>query len=311
MTGIVMEQSRSTGSSTGPSTGRSTGRAPQPRGRDRAALATIERACRYIESRREIGEGLVRLTELGAHCRMSPWHLQRLFKQVMGVTPRQYADAHRVRRLKDGLQQGESVAGATFDAGYGSSSRIYERAAAELGMTPATYRKGGLGAEIGYAIHPCPLGRLLAAATPKGVCFVGIGEDDRMLESALRGEFPKAAAIRRDEGRLGSAISTILAYLDGAEPHIELPLDIRATAFQRQVWEELRRIPYGETRSYGEIAEQVGAPRAVRAVGRACATNPVALIVPCHRVVREDGSLSGYRWGLARKQALLEREGDR
>lgn len=290
----------------------STGPAPSgARSRDKAALATVERACRYIESQREIGEGVVKLTELGAHCRMSPWHLQRLFKQVMGVTPRQYADAHRVKRLKDGLQQGESVAGATFDAGYGSSSRLYERAAAELGMTPATYKRGGLGAQIGYAIAACPLGRLLGAATSKGVCFVGIGEDDAALESELRQQFPKAAAIRRDEGRLGSAMTTILAYLEGSQPHIDLPLDIRATAFQRRVWEELRRIPYGETRSYGEIAQAVGTPRAVRAVGRACATNPVALIVPCHRVVREDGSLSGYRWGLARKQALLEREGDR
>ncbi len=301
MVSIVSEQSGSAGS---------LARA-QTRGREKAALATVERACRYIESRREIGEGVVRLTDLGAHCRVSPWHLQRLFKQVMGVSPRQYADAHRVKRLKDGLQHGESVAGATFDAGYGSSSRIYERAAAELGMTPATYRKGGLGAEIGFALADSPLGRLLAAATPKGVCFVGIGDNDRVLESELRGEFPRAAAIGRDEARLGSAIGTILAYLEGALPHIDLPLDIRATAFQRQVWEELRRIPYGETRSYGEIAEALGAPGAVRAVGRACATNPVALIVPCHRVVREDGGLSGYRWGVARKQTLLEREGDR
>jgi AraC family transcriptional regulator of adaptative response/methylated-DNA-[protein]-cysteine methyltransferase len=281
------------------------------RRQDKAALATVERACRYIEAQREIGEGIVTLSDLGAHCRMSPWHLQRLFKQVMGVTPRQYADAHRAKRLKDGLQAGESVAGATFDAGYGSSSRLYERAAAELGMTPATYRKGGVGAEIGYAIAACPLGRLLGAATSKGVCFVGIGEDDGALEAELGREFPKAATIRRDDGRLGSAMATILAYLEGAQPHIDLPVDIRATAFQRRVWEELRRIPYGETRSYAEIAEAVGAPRAVRAVGRACATNPVALIVPCHRVVREDGGLSGYRWGLARKRALLEREGDR
>jgi AraC family transcriptional regulator of adaptative response/methylated-DNA-[protein]-cysteine methyltransferase len=281
------------------------------RGRDKAALATVERACRYIESQREIGEGVVTLTELGAHCRMSPWHLQRLFKQVMGVTPRQYADAHRAKRLKGGLQAGESVAGATFDAGYGSSSRLYERAAAELGMTPATYKKGGLGAEIGFAIAPCHLGRVLGAATPKGVCFVGIGEDEGALEAELRREFPHAAVVRRDESRLGSAMATILAYLEGAEPHIALPVDIRATAFQRRVWEELRRIPYGETRSYAEIAQAVGAPGASRAVGRACATNPVALLVPCHRVVREDGSLSGYRWGLARKQALLEREGDR
>ncbi|HXV23413.1 MAG TPA: methylated-DNA--[protein]-cysteine S-methyltransferase [Alphaproteobacteria bacterium] len=299
MAGIVMEQK----SNSAP--------VPHPRRPSSAALATVERACRYIESRREIGEGVVTLTDIGAYCRMSPWHLQRLFKQIMGVTPRQYADAHRVKRLKDGLQQGDSVAGATFEAGYGSSSRIYERAAAELGMTPSTYRKGGLGAEIGYAIAASPLGRLLAAATPKGVCFIGIGETDRDLESALRQEFPKASAIRRDEGRLGSAIATILAYLEGTAPHIDLPLDVRATAFQRRVWEELRRIPYGETRSYGEIAEAVGVPESVRAVGRACATNPVALIVPCHRVVREDGSLSGYRWGLARKQALLEREGNR
>lgn len=288
-----------------------TGTAAQIRGRDKVALATVERACRYIESRREVGGGVVRLSDLGAHCGMSPWHLQRLFKQVMGVTPRQYADAHRVRRLKDGLQQGDSVAGATFEAGYGSSSRIYERAAAELGMTPATYRKGGLGAEIGFATAPSPLGRLLAAATTKGVCFVGIGEDEGRLEAELRREFPKAAAVRRDDGRLGAAITAILAYLEGAAPHIDLPVDIRATAFQRRVWEELRRIPYGETRSYAEIAQAVGAPAAVRAVGRACATNPVALIVPCHRVVRGDGSLSGYRWGLARKRALLEREGDR
>jgi AraC family transcriptional regulator of adaptative response/methylated-DNA-[protein]-cysteine methyltransferase len=300
MAATIMEQSLATGPA-----------APHIRRRDKAALATVERACRYIESQREIGEGVVTLSDLGAHCRMSPWHLQRLFKEVMGVTPRQYADAHRVRRLKDGLQAGESVAGATFDAGYGSSSRLYERAAAELGMTPATYRKGGLGAEIGYAIAACPLGRLLGAATPKGVCFVGIGEDDRALEAELRREFPQAAAIRRDEGRLGSAMATILAFLEGAQPHIDLPVDIRSTAFQRRVWEELRRIPFGETRSYAEIAEALGAPNAARAVGRACATNPVALIVPCHRVVREDGGLSGYRWGLARKRALLEREGDR
>jgi AraC family transcriptional regulator of adaptative response/methylated-DNA-[protein]-cysteine methyltransferase len=300
MAAMSMEQTLATGPA-----------AARARSRDKAALATVERACRYIESQREVGEGVVKLTDLGAHCAMSPWHLQRLFKQVMGVTPRQYADAHRVKRLKDGLQQGDSVAGATFDAGYGSSSRLYERAAAELGMTPATYKRGGLGAQIGYAIAACPLGRLLGAATSKGVCFVGIGEEDAALESELRHEFPKAAAIARDEGRLGSAMATILAYLEGSQPHIDLPLDIRATAFQRRVWEELRRIPYGETRSYGEIAEAVGTPRAVRAVGRACATNPVALIVPCHRVVREDGSLSGYRWGLARKQALLEREGDR
>jgi AraC family transcriptional regulator, regulatory protein of adaptative response / methylated-DNA-[protein]-cysteine methyltransferase len=301
MANVASEQSGSAGASA----------RHKVRGREKGPLAVVERACRYIESRREIGEGVVTLADLGAHCRMSPWHLQRLFKQVMGVSPRQYADAHRVRRLKDGLQQGESVAGATFDAGYGSSSRIYERAAAELGMTPATYRKGGLGAEIDFAIAESALGRLLAAATAKGVCFVGIGDNDKVLESELHREFPRAGAIRRDDERLGAAIAAIIAYLDGSEPHIDLPLDIRWTAFQRRVWEELRRIPYGETRSYGEIAAAVGLPRAVRAVGRACASNPVALIVPCHRAIREDGNLSGYRWGLSRKRVLLERESDR
>jgi len=301
MTNTATERSGSAGPSAG----------QRMRGGDKATLAVVERACRYIESRRDIGEGVVTLADLGAHCRISPWHLQRLFKQAMGVSPRQYADAHRVKRLKDGLQQGESVAGATFDAGYGSSSRIYERAAAELGMTPATYRKGGVGAQIDFTIAESPLGRLLAAATPKGVCFVGIGDDDQVLETELRREFSKASVIHRDDQRLGTVISAILAYLEGSEPHIDLPLDIRWTAFQRRIWEELRRIPYGETRSYGEIAAAVGSPRAVRAVGRACATNPVALIVPCHRAIREDGDLSGYRWGLSRKRLLLEREGDR
>jgi AraC family transcriptional regulator of adaptative response/methylated-DNA-[protein]-cysteine methyltransferase len=171
MTNIATERSGSTGASPG----------QRVRGGEKEMLAVIERACRYIESRRDIGEGVVTLADLGAHCGISPWHLQRLFKQIMGVSPRQYADAHRVKRLKDGLQQGVSVAGATFDAGYGSSSRIYERAAAELGMTPATYRKGGVDAEIDFAIAESPLGRLLAAATPKGVCFVGIGDDDHIL----------------------------------------------------------------------------------------------------------------------------------
>jgi len=282
----------------------------RPKGRDHT-LAAVERACRYIESRDEIGEGVVTLAELGQHCRISPWHLQRLFKQVMGVTPRQYADAHRMRRLKDGLQQGDSVAAATFDAGFGSSSRLYERAGRELGMTPATYRRGGLGADISYATSPSPLGRLLAAATARGVCFIGLGDDEDRLESELKLQFPQAGSIRRDHGRLAGAVAAILAYLAGEAPHIDLPLDIRATAFQRRVWEELRRIPLGETRSYGEIAAAIGAPKAVRAVGRACATNPVALIVPCHRAIREDGELSGYRWGLHRKQALLERESER
>jgi AraC family transcriptional regulator of adaptative response/methylated-DNA-[protein]-cysteine methyltransferase len=273
-----------------------------------AQLATVQRACRYIERQIAEGEGgAVTLAELGRHCRTSPWHLQRLFKQVTGVTPRQYGDARRLERLRAGLQQGDGVAAATYEAGFGSSSRVYERADAALGMTPATYARGGKGAEIAYASAPTPLGRLLVAATRRGVCFVSLGEADGPLEGALAAEFP-AASRRRDPEALGAALDRLVAYLEGAAPPPDLPLDIRCTAFQRRVWEELRRIPLGETRSYREIAQSLGEPRAQRAVGRACASNPVALVVPCHRAVREDGGPSGYRWGGARKQALLALE---
>ena len=281
-------------------------------------VEAVRRACRYIDARVEAaagdgpdqggGAGPVTLAELGVHCGVSPWHLHRLFKRVMGVTPRQYGDARRLARFRVGLQQGDGVAAATYDAGFGSSSRVYERAAGALGMTPATYARGGRGARIAYALAASPLGRLLVAATERGVCFVGLGERDGKLAAELRREFPAAEEIRRDDAALGAAVAALLAYLAGAEPHIDLPLDIRATAFQRRVWEELRRIPPGETRSYTEVARALGQPAAQRAVGRACATNPVALVVPCHRVVRQDGGLGGYAWGLERKRALLERE---
>jgi len=280
--------------------------------RDETPVETVRRACRYID--RRVGaadadsEGPVTLGELGSHCGMSPWHLQRLFKRTLGVTPREYADARRLSRLRSGLQQGEGVAAATFDAGFGSSSRVYERAHAALGMTPATYAKGGRGAHITYALTRSPLGRLLVAATARGVCFVSLGDQDGNLEAALRHEFPAADSIRRDDEALGAVIDALLAYLSGNLPHIDLPLDIRATAFQRRVWEELRRIPPAQTRSYGEIALALGKPAAQRAVGRACATNPVALIVPCHRALRQDGRLGGYRWGMHLKRALIELE---
>jgi AraC family transcriptional regulator of adaptative response/methylated-DNA-[protein]-cysteine methyltransferase len=288
--------------------------------RDEPHLAVVSRACRYIEARMGAGgpedevdvdsaaDGPVTLSELGRHCGLSPWHLQRLFKRVMGVTPRQYGDAHRVARLRSGLQQGDGVAAATYDAGFGSSSRVYERADATLGMTPASYARGGEGAHIVYAIAGSPLGRLLVAATAKGICFVSLRDSDGELEAALREEFPAAAEIRRDDAELGAAVAKILRNISGREPHIDLPLDVRATAFQRRVWEELRRIPAGQTRSYAAIARQIGTPSAQRAVGRACATNPVAIVVPCHRILREDGALGGYRWGLERKRALLRQE---
>jgi len=280
-----------------------------------ARVTAVQRACRYIEARIDGTEGdgpddsaVVTLAELGDHCGMSPWHLQRLFKRTMGVSPRQYADAHRMKRFKAGLQQGGGVAAATYDAGYGSSSRVYERAASALGMTPATYAKGGRGAHIAYAVTSSPLGRLLVAATGRGVCFVSIGARNEDLETALHREFPAADAIHRDDDALADGVAKILDHLDGKEPHVDLPLDIRATAFQRRVWEELRRIPVGETRTYGQIARALGQPQAQRAVGHACATNPVALVVPCHRVVRGDGNPGAYRWGSERKQRLIERE---
>ncbi|HXG08888.1 MAG TPA: methylated-DNA--[protein]-cysteine S-methyltransferase [Gemmataceae bacterium] len=265
---------------------------------------TIRRACRYIEANLE---DRLTLEVLGAHVGLSPAHLQRLFKRVTGITPRQYADACRLGRFKSRLKQRRTVTMALYEAGYGSSSRLYERAAAQLGMTPATYRRGGRGMRIGYTIVDSPLGRLLLAATERGICGVCLGDSDRALAAALRREYP-AAEIRRDGVCLGPWIEEFLNYLRGQQPHLDLPLDVQATAFQWRVWQELRSIPYGETRTYAEIARALGQPTAVRAVARACASNPVALIIPCHRVVREDGGLGGYRWGLKRKQALLEQE---
>jgi AraC family transcriptional regulator of adaptative response/methylated-DNA-[protein]-cysteine methyltransferase len=278
-----------------------------------AEAAIAARACRFIEtSLAEAGpgegNGAPTLAELGRHCRLSPWHLQRLFARVMGVSPREYADALRLGRLRAGLRGGEGVAAATFDAGFGSSSRVYERAGPLLGMTPATYAKGGRGAAIAYALAASPLGRLLVAATAKGVCFVAVGDNDARLEAALRREFPAALSLQRGGAALGQAIGAILAHLAGRAPRIELPLDIRATAFQRQVWQALARIPLGETRSYADIAAALGRPRAQRAVGQACARNPVALVVPCHRVLRADGDLGGYRWGRRLKKTLLAHE---
>ena len=282
---------------------------------DEFHLHAVERACRYIEARVDGSDveeaGAVTLAELGSHCGISPWHLQRLFKRVMGVSPRQYADAHRLKRFRAGLQQGDGVAAATYDAGYGSSSRVYERAAAALGMTPATYAKGGRGAVIRYALTKTRLGYLLVAATDRGICFVSLGEKRDELEKRLYREFPAAEDIQHSEPALHSAVQAIVDFIAGKEPHINLPLDIRATAFQRRVWEELRRIPLGETRSYGEIAPTLGQPAAQRAVAQACATNPVPLIVPCHRVVRGDGELGGYRLGTERKRRLLEGEASR
>jgi len=268
------------------------------------------RVCRYIDARlaQDAADGPVTLAELGRHCAMSPWHLQRLFKRSMGLTPRQYEDARRLARFRAGLQQGEGVAAAAYGAGFGSSSRVYERAGPLIGMTPATYAKGGRGARIGYTIAPSPLGRLLVAATSRGVCFVAIGTEDARLAQELAQEFPAADSIVADDEAIGPAVAALLAHLDGTLPHVDLPLDIRATAFQRRVWQALAGIPSDETRSYAEIARAIGQPKAQRAVGHACALNPVSVVVPCHRVRREDGNLGGYRWGVDVKRRLIARE---
>ena len=268
------------------------------------SLELVRRVCRVIET--DLEEPYT-LQTLGLHMGVSPGHLQRTFKRLMGITPRQYADARRLDKLKGRLREGQNVTRALYEAGYGSSSRLYEQAAAQLGMTPATYRRGGRGMEIGYTIVKGRLGRLLVAATERGICMVSLGDAAAQLAAALRREYPNAT-IHREASGVAPWAKTIQKYLRGNQPRLNLPLDVEATAFQRRVWEELRRIPYGDTRSYQEVARAIGQPRAVRAVARACATNPVSVVIPCHRVVRSDGSLGGYRWGLERKQALLATE---
>ena len=263
----------------------------------------VGRACAYL-ARVERPEPL---TRLAARFGGSPYHFQRNFKRIVGVTPREYADAHRLRSVKRRLKDGADVTTAMLDAGYGSSSRFYERAVPKLGMLPTIYRRGGEGMSIRFAIVDSPLGRLLVGATPRGVCAISLGASDEALEQALAREYP-AAAIARDTNTIGTWTRGVVDHLTGRRPRLDLPLDIQATAFQWQVWKALASIPYGETRSYAEVARAIGRPAAARAVARACAANPVALAIPCHRVVPAAGGVGGYRWGAARKKALLARE---
>jgi AraC family transcriptional regulator of adaptative response/methylated-DNA-[protein]-cysteine methyltransferase len=252
-------------------------------------------------------EGVLTLAELSKRVGVSPFHLQRLFKRATGLSPREYQSARRMQQVKRGLRKGDDVTTALYDAGFGSPSRLYEKTGQHLGMTPGTYRRGGAGMTIQYAIVPSPLGRLLVAATARGLCAVRFGENEAELERELREEF-SAAEIRRDDTALKAYLRPLLAGLRGETVTMDLPLDVRATAFQKRVWEALREIPTGETRSYSEVARAIGDPKAVRAVATACASNPVALAVPCHRVVRSDGELAGYRWGIERKKKLLQQE---
>lgn len=246
------------------------------------------------------------LVELGQAVGLSPYHLQRIFKRATGLSPRQYAAARRTERLKAGLQRGVTVTAAMYDAGYGSARALYETARDRLGMSPGVYRKGGVGQHIAYVCTETSVGRALIAVTERGLCAVRFGDDAELI-GELRAEFPRAV-IAEDRQALEPYVQAVIAHLAGERTRLDLPLDVRATAFQQRVWAALREIPYGQTRSYSEVAQMIGQPAAVRAVARACATNPVALAVPCHRVVRTDGGLSGYRWGVARKRALLDRE---
>ena len=264
----------------------------------------VKAICRFIEQ--HLDEPLT-LDRLGKEFHQSPFHLQRRFKAVLGITPREYADSCRLRLLKRNLQAGDSVTRAMYDAGYGSSSRLYEKTASQLGMTPDKYRRGAIAAAIRYTCADSPLGRMLIAATERGICSIQFGRSDGELMAGLKREFPFAAR-KADEGGLQSWVNSLLRHMRGKDLDSSLPLDIRATAFQRRVWEYLQSIPFGATRSYSQVAKSIGRPRAVRAVARACATNPVAVAIPCHRVVRQDGSMAGYRWGIERKKTLLELE---
>jgi AraC family transcriptional regulator of adaptative response/methylated-DNA-[protein]-cysteine methyltransferase len=267
----------------------------------------VKAMCRYIEQ--HLDEPLT-LARLGSEFHQSSFHLQRTFKRVLGITPRAYADSCRMNQLKGNLRAGHSVTRSMYDAGYSSSSRLYERTASQLGMTPDKYRRGAIAAPIRYTFADSPLGRMLIAATDKGICAIQFANSDDELEQGLRHEFPFAIR-RRDDDALRAWKQDLLRQMRGRHLNSALPLDIQATAFQRRVWSELQSIPFGATRSYAAVAKAIGQPTATRAVARACATNPVAVAIPCHRVVSKSGDMGGYRWGVGRKKALLEMEAER
>ena len=267
-------------------------------------LQVVDEVCRYIEANLD---RKLTLPELSTHAGMSPYHFQRTFKRTIGISPRQYAEIRRVAKLKRLLRTGQTVTSALYGAGFSSRSRLYEKAHNQLGMSPGLFRRGGGGLQIDYTIVNCPLGRLLVGATERGICALYMGDSDEVVQRSLSEEYP-AANLNRDDLRLQKWVSVIMNYFAGQDPDLKLPLDIQATTFQWRVWKEIQSIPYGGTTSYSKIAAKLGAPKAARAVARACATNPTSLIIPCHRVIGEDGGLHGYRWGKERKQALLKLE---
>jgi AraC family transcriptional regulator of adaptative response/methylated-DNA-[protein]-cysteine methyltransferase len=269
-----------------------------------AAASLIGRAFELLNSE---DVEITTVDELSVSLHVSPGHLQKTFKSVLGVTPKEVMNMMRIESFKQNVRESD-VTTSLYDSGFGSSRSLYEKAGEAMGMTPATYKKGGKGLAIKYTVVDSPLGKLLVAATGKGICSVSFGDDANGLKKELEAEF-FAAEIEKDDAELKDAVNSILKGLNGERSILSLPLDIRASAFQMRVWLELRKIPYGETRTYGQIAAKIGKPSAVRAVARACATNPVAIVTPCHRVIASDGKLSGYRWGIERKKMILEKEG--
>jgi len=272
------------------------------------ASALVKRAVALLVNSASTEESF-RLGALAAQLKTSSATLRRAFQRTTGLSPREFAQAFRLARFKKLLREGSSIADALYACGYGSPSRVYEKTHAELGMTPASYKKGAPGMDIGYTVAKTTLGKVLVAATPRGVSAVYLGDEEGALVEALRKEYPRAAIERAAAGD-ARWVQEIVRRVEGDAPSLDLPLDVQATAFQRRVWQELQKIPRGTTKTYTQVARALGKPEAVRAVARACATNPVSIIVPCHRVIRTDGQLAGYRWGLQRKEKLLAREAE-
>lgn len=268
----------------------------------------IQLICRYIERH---SDDSLNLEELAGRAKLSPFHFQRSFKTIVGLTPKQFMEAARLKKLKKSLRTSKNVADAVYDVGFGSSSRVYERADTRLGMTPRQYRRGGEGATITYVTIASPVGPIMIGATDRGLCFLQFGDSSEELLQTLNREYPRAALepiLAPFTPDLQKWIDALAQHLAGSQPHLDLPVDIRATAFQMRVWRYLQSIPYGEVESYTEVAEGIGQPKAARAVAQACAKNVVALVIPCHRVIRGTGELGGYRWGLDRKRLLIDRE---
>ncbi len=278
---------------------------PRDGGRDARVASIIADACREIEN----AEAPPLLEAIAARAGLSPWHFHRVFKAQTGLTPKAYATAHRARRVRENLSDGASVTSALYDAGFNSNGRFYAASDGILGMTPKRFRSGGADTDIRFAVAEVKLGAILVAESDRGICAISLGDDADVLVRELQDRFPKAR-LTGDDAAFDARVARVVALVEQPRQGLDLPLDIRGTAFQQRVWQALRAIPAGETLSYAELAERIGAPKAVRAVAGACAANTLAVAVPCHRIVRTDGALSGYRWGVERKRALLTAEAE-